>query len=143
MVERRSHTSKGVGSNPIFLKFLLKMFNFLFFDLSFSEIINLIINSTPKYLIVPFILFFIGLLGVILNRKNLLVLFMSIELIILSANLIFVIFAHIQGNLMGHVAVLYVLTAAGAEASIGLAILISWFRVTGSVGLNNETLTRL
>lgn len=80
------------------------------------------------YLIVGAILFAIGVFGFFLNRRNLIVLLMSIELILLSANMNFVAFSMWSGNPDGQVFVFFVLTVAAAEAAIGLAILVLLFR---------------
>ncbi len=80
------------------------------------------------YLIVGAILFAIGVFGFFLNRRNLIVLLMSIELILLSANMNFVAFSVWSGNPAGQVFVFFVLTVAAAEAAIGLAILVLLFR---------------
>ena len=80
------------------------------------------------YLIVGAILFAIGVFGFFLNRRNLIVLLMSIELILLSANMNFVAFSIWSGNSAGQVFVFFVLTVAAAEAAIGLAILVLLFR---------------
>ncbi|HET8598466.1 MAG TPA: NADH-quinone oxidoreductase subunit NuoK [Castellaniella sp.] len=80
------------------------------------------------YLIVGAILFAIGVFGFFLNRRNLIVLLMSIELILLSANMNFVAFSIWSGNPAGQVFVFFVLTVAAAEAAIGLAILVLLFR---------------
>ncbi len=80
------------------------------------------------FLMVAAILFFVGILGVILNRRNLITIFMSIELILLSVNLNFVIFSSFLKDMMGQVFSLFILTVAAAEIAIGLAILVSYFR---------------
>ena len=80
------------------------------------------------YLIVGAILFAIGVFGFFLNRRNLIVLLMSIELILLAANMNFVAFSVWSGNPAGQVFVFFVLTVAAAEAAIGLAILVLLFR---------------
>ena len=80
------------------------------------------------YLIVSGILFAIGILGVFLNRRNLIALFMAIELILLSVNINFVAFSLYLKDMVGQVFSLFILTVAAAEAAIGLAILVSYFR---------------
>src|SRR5690554_6400364 len=84
--------------------------------------------TRAHYLILGAILFAIGIFGFFLNRRNLIVLLMSIELILLSANMNFVAFSAWSGDAAGQVFVFFVLTVAAAEASIGLAILVLLFR---------------
>jgi NADH-quinone oxidoreductase subunit K len=80
------------------------------------------------YLILGAILFAISVVGIFLNRKNLVVLLMAIELLLLAVNLNFVAFSHFLGNLQGQVFVFFILTVAAAESAIGLAILVVVFR---------------
>ena len=87
------------------------------------------------YLTLAAMLFVIGLVGVILNRRNVIVLLMSIELILLAANINFVAFSHFGGTLAGQVFTMIVLTVAAAEAAIGLAILVVAFRHRGSIAV--------
>ncbi len=84
------------------------------------------------YLVLSAILFCIGLLGLVI-RRNLLVIFMSIELLLNAANLNFLAFARQQNSLDGHVAVFFVIAVAAAEAAVGLAIAIAIFRNRGTV----------
>ena len=86
-----------------------------------------------QYLAVAAILFTIGMLGIFLNRKNIIIILMSIELILLSVNLNFVAFSSYLGDLVGQVFALFVLTVAAAEAAIGLAILVVYFRNRGTI----------
>ncbi|MFT0534040.1 NADH-quinone oxidoreductase subunit NuoK [Castellaniella hirudinis] len=88
------------------------------------------------YLIVGAILFAIGVFGFFLNRRNLIVLLMSIELILLSANMNFVAFSAWSGNPDGQVFVFFVLTVAAAEAAIGLAILVLLFRNLSNISVD-------
>jgi NADH-quinone oxidoreductase subunit K len=85
------------------------------------------------YLAVAAILFTIGIFGIFLNRKNVIVILMSIELILLAVNINFVAFSTHIGDLMGQVFALLVLTVAAAEAAIGLAILVVYFRNRGTI----------
>jgi NADH:ubiquinone oxidoreductase subunit 11 or 4L (chain K) len=85
------------------------------------------------YLIVAAILFVLGVFGIFLNRKNVIVILMSIELILLSVNLNLVAFSSALGDLTGQVFAMFVLTVAAAEAAIGLAILVIYFRNKGSI----------
>ena len=84
--------------------------------------------SLSHYLILGAILFAISVVGIFLNRKNLIVLLMAIELMLLSVNMNFVAFSHYLGDIAGQVFVFFILTVAAAEAAIGLAILIVMFR---------------
>ncbi|WP_298014217.1 NADH-quinone oxidoreductase subunit NuoK [uncultured Castellaniella sp.] len=88
------------------------------------------------YLIVGAILFAIGVFGFFLNRRNLIVLLMSIELILLAANMNFVAFSVWSGNPAGQVFVFFVLTVAAAEAAIGLAILVLLFRNLSTINVD-------
>jgi len=85
------------------------------------------------YLTVAAILFTLGIFGIFLNRKNIIVILMSIELILLGVNINFVAFSHFLNDLVGQVFALFVLTVAAAEAAIGLAILVAFYRNRGSI----------
>ncbi|MFG1300097.1 NADH-quinone oxidoreductase subunit NuoK [Xanthobacter sp. V3C-3] len=89
------------------------------------------------YLTVAAILFTLGTLGIFLNRKNVIVILMSIELILLSVNINLVSFSAFLGNLTGQVFALLVLTVAAAEAAIGLAILVVFYRNRGSIAVED------
>ena len=82
-------------------------------------------------------LFVIGIFGLFLNRKNVIILLMSIELILLSVNINLVAFSSYLGDLVGQIFTLFVLTVAAAEAAIGLAILVSFFRTRGSIAVED------
>ncbi|MDX9698078.1 MAG: NADH-quinone oxidoreductase subunit NuoK [Rhodocyclaceae bacterium] len=84
--------------------------------------------SLSHYLILGAILFAISVVGIFLNRKNLIVLLMAIELMLLSVNLNFIAFSYYLGDLAGQIFVFFILTVAAAEAAIGLAILVVLFR---------------
>lgn len=84
--------------------------------------------SLSEYLIVAAILFGLGIAGIIINRKNIIVLLMSIELMLLAVNTNFVAFGSFLGNSTGQIFVFFILTVAAAEAAIGLAILVVLFR---------------
>ena len=90
-----------------------------------------------QYLTVAAILFTIGVLGIFVNRKNVIVILMSVELILLSVNINFVAFSSFLGDLVGQVFALIVLTVAAAESSIGLAILVVFFRNRGSIAVED------
>ncbi|NDA47090.1 MAG: NADH-quinone oxidoreductase subunit NuoK [Alphaproteobacteria bacterium] len=89
------------------------------------------------YLIVAAIMFTLGILGIILNRKNIIVILMSVELILLSVNLNLVAFSSYLGDLTGQVFSLFILTVAAAEAAIGLAILVTYYRNRGSIAVED------
>jgi len=84
--------------------------------------------SLSHYLILGAVLFAISVVGIFLNRKNLIVLLMAIELMLLAVNLNFVAFSHYLGDAAGQVFVFFILTVAAAESAIGLAILVALFR---------------
>lgn len=89
------------------------------------------------YLTVGAILFTIGIFGIFLNRKNLIVIMMSIELMLLAVNINLVAFSVFQGNVVGQVFAMLVLTVAAAEAAIGLAILVVYFRNRGTIAVED------
>ena len=89
------------------------------------------------YLVVAAMLFTLGVFGIFLNRRNVIVILMSIELILLAVNLNFVAFAQANGDMMGQIFALLVLTVAAAEAAIGLAILVVFFRNRGSIAVED------
>ena len=90
------------------------------------------------YLVLGAILFAIAVVGIFLNRKNLIVLLMAIELMLLAVNLNFVAFSHYLGDMAGQVFVFFILTVAAAESAIGLAILVLLFRNTGSIDVEAQ-----
>ncbi|MEZ5871948.1 MAG: NADH-quinone oxidoreductase subunit NuoK [Nitratireductor sp.] len=94
------------------------------------------------YLSVSAMLFTIGMLGIFLNKKNIIIILMSVELILLSVNLNFVAFSHALNDLMGQVFALFVLTVAAAEAAIGLAILVVFFRNRGSIAVEDVNMMK-
>ena len=89
------------------------------------------------YLTVAAALFVIGIFGIFLNRKNVIVILMSIELVLLSVNINLVAFSAYLGDLTGQVFTLFILTVAAAEASIGLAILVCFFRNRGTIAVED------
>nr|WP_284343320.1 NADH-quinone oxidoreductase subunit NuoK [Devosia nitrariae] len=89
------------------------------------------------YLSVAAILFTLGVFGIFLNRKNVIIILMSVELILLSVNLNFVAFSAELGDLQGQVFALMILTVAAAEAAIGLAILVIFYRNRGSIAVDD------
>ena len=84
--------------------------------------------SISDYLVLGAILFCISVAGIFLNRKNVLILLMAIEIMLLAVNMNFVAFSHYLGDISGQVFVFFILTVAAAEAAIGLAILVVLFR---------------
>ncbi|MDF1802824.1 NADH-quinone oxidoreductase subunit NuoK [Thalassovita sp.] len=89
------------------------------------------------YLAVASALFVIGIFGLFLNRKNVIILLMSIELMLLAVNINLVAFSSFMGDLVGQVFTLFVLTVAAAEAAIGLAILVVFFRNRGTIDVED------
>jgi NADH-quinone oxidoreductase subunit K len=95
-----------------------------------------------NYLAVAAILFTIGVFGIFLNRKNVIVILMSIELILLAVNINFVAFSSFLNDLVGQVFALFILTVAAAEAAIGLAILVVYFRNRGTIAVEDVNLMK-
>tara|TARA_X000001036_G_C20207914_1_gene614454 strand:- start:3 stop:308 length:306 start_codon:yes stop_codon:yes gene_type:complete len=89
------------------------------------------------YLLLAALLFVIGIFGIFLNRKNVIVMLMSIELILLAVNLNFITFSIFLGDLVGQVFTLFILTVAAAEAAIGLAIIVCFFRNRGTIAVED------
>jgi len=89
--------------------------------------------SLTEYLIVASLLFGLGVAGIILNRKNIIVILMSLELILLAVNTNFVAFSYFLHNITGQIFVFFLLTVAASEAAIGLAILVVMYRRDGSI----------
>ncbi len=89
------------------------------------------------YLAVSAALFTIGVVGIFVNRKNIIVILMAIELILLSVNLNLVAFSVFNGTITGQVFAMLVLTVAAAEAAVGLAILVTYFRNRGDISVEN------
>ena len=89
------------------------------------------------YLAVAAILFTIGVFGIFVNRKNIIVILMSVELMLLAVNINLVAFSHFLGDMVGQVFAMFVLTVAAAEAAIGLAILVVYFRNRGSIAVED------
>jgi NADH-quinone oxidoreductase subunit K len=89
------------------------------------------------YLTLASILFTIGIFGIFLNRKNVIIILMSIELMLLAVNINFVAFSSFLNDISGQVFTMFILTVAAAEAAIGLAILVSFFRNKGSIAVED------
>lgn len=98
---------------------------------------SLIQLSLSHYLVLGAILFAIAVAGVFLNRKNVIILLMAIELMLLSVNLNFIAFSSYLGNPSGQIFVFFILTVAAAESAIGLAILVVLFRNIGSINVDD------
>jgi NADH-quinone oxidoreductase subunit K len=94
------------------------------------------------YLTVGAILFVLGVFGIFLNRKNIIVILMSVELILLAVNLNFVAFSAALQDMTGQIFTMFVLTVAAAEAAIGLAILVIYFRNRGSIAVDDVSTLR-
>ena len=94
------------------------------------------------YLTIAAILFTLGIFGIFLNRKNIIIILMSIELMLLAINLNLVAFSAYLGDLAGQVFAMFVLTVAAAEAAIGLAILVAYFRNRGSIEVEDINLMK-
>jgi len=94
------------------------------------------------YLSIGAILFTIGVFGIFLNRKNVIIILMSIELMLLAVNINFVAFSAFLGDLVGQIFVLLILTVAAAEAAIGLAIVVVYFRNRGTIAVDDINLMK-
>jgi NADH-quinone oxidoreductase subunit K len=93
--------------------------------------------TLTHYLVVAAVLFTLGIFGIFLNRKNVIIILMSIELMLLAVNINLVAFSSFLGELTGQVFAMFVLTVAAAEAAIGLAILVVYFRNRGSIAVED------
>jgi NADH-quinone oxidoreductase subunit K len=89
------------------------------------------------YLTVAAVLFTLGVFGIFLNRKNVIIILMSVELLLLAVNINLVAFSHFLGDMVGQVFTMIILTVAAAEAAIGLAILVVYFRNRGSIAVED------
>ncbi len=94
------------------------------------------VPTLNSYLVVAALLFTISIIGIFLNRRNVIILLMAIELMLLAVNLNFIAFSSYLGDLSGQVFVFFILTVAAAESAIGLAILVVLFRNVGSIDVN-------
>ena len=94
------------------------------------------------YLTVAAVLFTLGVFGIFLNRKNIIVILMAIELILLAVNINLVAFSAFLGDIVGQIFALLVLTVAAAEAAIGLAILVVFYRNRGSIAVEDVSMMR-
>ena len=94
------------------------------------------------YLAVAALLFTLGIVGIFLNRRNVIIILMSIELMLLAVNINLVAFSTSLGDLVGQIFAMFVLTVAAAEAAIGLAILVVYFRNRGSIAVDDVNLMK-
>jgi len=94
------------------------------------------LTDLSKFLLVSILLFLIGLSGIMLNRKNIILMLMSIELMLLSVNFNFIIFSFFLDDLIGQIFALFILTVAAAESAIGLAILLIYYRIRGTISID-------
>ena len=92
------------------------------------------------FIIIPIIIFFIGLSGIILNKKNIILILISVELMLLAVNFIFLVSSVYLDDRIGQIFALLVLTVAAAETSIGLGILIVYYRTQGSIAIETINL---
>ena len=93
--------------------------------------------TLSHYLVLAAILFSVSIAGIFLNRKNIIIILMSIELMLLAVNINFVAFSHYLGDLSGQIFVFFILTVAAAEAAIGLAILVVLFRNLKTINVDD------
>ena len=96
----------------------------------------------PHYLAVAAILFTIGVFGIFVNRKNIIIILMSIELILLSVNINFVAFSAYLNDMAGQIMAMFILPVAAAEAAIGLAILVTFFRNRGDIAVDDASMMK-
>ena len=94
------------------------------------------------YLTVAAILFTLGIFGIFLNRKNVIIILMSVELMLLAVNINLVAFSTNLGDLVGQVFAMFVLTVAAAEAAVGLAILVTFFRNRGDIAVDDASVMK-
>ena len=94
------------------------------------------------YLVVGAILFVTGVFGIFVNRKNVIVILMSIELILLAVNINFVAFSAYLNEISGQIMAMFVLTVAAAEAAVGLAILVTFFRNRGDIAVDDASVMK-
>lgn len=95
-----------------------------------------------KYLVVASIIYILGLWGIILNRQNVIIMLMSIELMLLAINLNLIVYSIHLDDIIGQIYALFILTVAAAESAIGLAILVSYFRVRGTIAVEHVRLMK-
>lgn len=101
-----------------------------------------LVVGLPHYLILSGLLFAIGVLGLFLNRRNVIILLLCVELILLSTSLNFAAFSAAWGDLTGQVFALFILTVAAAESAIGLAIMVIYFRNRRTIEIDDATMMK-
>ena len=89
-----------------------------------------------KYLILSLIIFFIGVIGIFITRRNIIIIIMSIELMLLAVNLLFIFLSIYLDDIIGQIFSLYILTIAAAESSIGLALIVIYYRLRGTISVD-------
>lgn len=92
-------------------------------------------NLVNFYVMLGFILFILGILGIVVNRKNIIILLMSIELMLLAINFLLITISSVFDNIHGQLFALYILVVAAAESAIGLSILVAYYRVRGTIAV--------
>jgi len=98
--------------------------------------------TLTHFLSISTILFFIGVFGIVINRRNIIIILMSIELMLVAVNFNFIIFSVFQDNIMGQIFAIFVLTVAAAESAIGLAILVVYYRLRGTIAVDQIRLMK-
>ena len=98
--------------------------------------------ALPHYLSVAAMLFTIGVFGIFVNRKNVIIILMSVELILLAVNINFVAFSTHLNDVAGQVMAMFVLTVAAAEAAVGLAVLVTFFRNRGDIAVDDASVMK-
>lgn len=98
--------------------------------------------TLTHYLAVAAALFTIGVFGIFVNRKNIIVILMSVEMILLAVNINFVAFSVYLHNVAGQILAMFVLTVAAAEAAVGLAILVTFFRIRGDIAVDDASVMK-
>jgi NADH-quinone oxidoreductase subunit K len=104
--------------------------------------ISLYMTFVASFLSVSTTLFLFGILGIVLNRKNILIILMSVELMLLAVNINLVVFSVFLDDLLGQMFALLVLTVAAAESAIGLAILVAYYKVRNSIAVESTQMLR-
>ena len=102
----------------------------------------MMIITLGHYLVLAAVIFTLGVFGIFINRKNIIVILMSIELMLLAVNLNFVAFSSFQSDMIGQVFVMFVLTVAAAEVSVGLAILVAYHRLRRTIEVEDINLLK-
>lgn len=96
----------------------------------------MILSNIMNFLVISIILFLIGILGIFLIKKNIIIILMSIELMLLAININLIVFSIYLDDLTGQIFALFILTVAAAESAIGLAILVIYYRIKGIISIN-------